>query len=473
MGFAYHTMASSSLSPSKANTSFMLALSKQLGDKDKTANVFFSPFSVSAGLGMVMLGAREKKKKEGVGSGFKLRHVLSELGVLCFSEPQEPPQPLQPQEPEAEGKEEAQPPQTQTLLSKQSPMQSQMQTRLQLQTQIQRSSRLPRYLIKCLKPQDFQDDVHSGFAQVLKELNKADAPYALSVANRLFGSSPMSSLSFVADIKKNYNADLESVDFQSSLEETRVKINSWWRSRHKVDKIKDLLSQGALDVLTKLVLVNAVYFKGNWNKRFEEDATVDAQFRINKNDTKPVKMMCQKSKFSHAAFPEANLQILEMPYKGDDLSMLIFLPDEIADDTTGLEKLEKELTYEKFVEWTRPDLMGQAEVEVKLPRFKMEETYDVNDVLKSMGMEDAFDVTKSNFSGISPANDLVLSKVIHKAFVEVNEEGTEAAAATGATMDVRTVIIPAVFNADHPFLFYIRHNPTKTVLFAGRFCCPE
>ncbi|KAG7216725.1 hypothetical protein INR49_021108 [Caranx melampygus] len=117
--------------------------------------------------------------------------------------------------------------------------------------------------------------------------------------------------------------------------------------------------------------------------------------------------------------------------------------------------------------------MGQAEVEVKLPRFKMEETYDVNDVLKSMGMEDAFDVTKSNFSGISPANDLVLSKVIHKAFVEVNEEGTEAAAATGATMDVRTVIIPAVFNADHPFLFYIRHNPTKTVLFAGRFCCPD
>ncbi|KAG7216724.1 hypothetical protein INR49_021107 [Caranx melampygus] len=174
-------MASSSLSPSKANTSFMLALSKQLGDKDKTANVFFSPFSVSAGLGMVMLGARGTTAAQ-----------MSE--VLCFSEPQEPPQPLQPQEPEAEGKEEAQPPQTQTLLSKQSPMQSQMQTRLQLQTQIQRSSRLPRYLIKCLKPQDFQDDVHSGFAQVLKELNKADAPYALSVANRLFGSSPMSSL---------------------------------------------------------------------------------------------------------------------------------------------------------------------------------------------------------------------------------------------------------------------------------------
>ncbi|GLD55030.1 leukocyte elastase inhibitor-like protein [Lates japonicus] len=169
--------------------------------------------------------------------------------------------------------------------------------------------------------------------------------------------------------------------------------------------------------MTRLVLVNAIYFKGNWNKQFKEDYTVDAEFRINKNDTKPVKMMQQKSKFSLATIPDANCQI--------------------EGDTTGLEKLEKELTYEKFVEWTRPDLMGQTEVEVRLPRFKMEETYDLNEVLIGMGMVDAFTGEKSDFSGMSSAIDLVLSKVVHKAFIEVNEEGTEAAAATAAVTSER------------------------------------
>uniref|UniRef100_A0A3B4TLT8 Leukocyte elastase inhibitor n=1 Tax=Seriola dumerili TaxID=41447 RepID=A0A3B4TLT8_SERDU len=376
---------------SKANTAFSLALSKQLSNNDKTANIFFSPFSISSGLAMVMLGA-----------GGNTATQISE----------------------------------------------------------------------CLKPQDCQDDVHSGFTQLLSELNKPDAPYALSVANRLYGEQSYQFVEgFLAETKKHYHAELESVNFQSSSEDIRVKINSWVEEQTQ-GKIKDLLAQHIVDGLSKLVLVNAIYFKGNWNKRFEEDSTVDAQFRINKNDTKPVRMMCQKSNFSHATIPEANFQILLMPYKGNDLSMLIFLPNEIEDDTTGLEKLEKELTYEKFVEWTRPDLMGQTEVEVRLPRFKLEETYDLNDVLKSMGMEDVFDAAKSDFSGMSSANDLVLSKVIHKAFVEVNEEGTEAAAATAAVMTERSAMIPTIFTADHPFLFFIRHNPTMSVLFAGRFCSP-
>uniref|UniRef100_A0A4W6E580 Serpin B6 n=1 Tax=Lates calcarifer TaxID=8187 RepID=A0A4W6E580_LATCA len=185
-------------------------------------------------------------------------------------------------------------------------------------------------------------------------------------------------------------------------------------------------------------------------------------------------MMQQKSKFSLATIPEANCQILEMPYEGEDLSMLIFLPNEIEGDTTGLEKLEKELTYEKFVEWTRPDLMGQTEVEVRLPRFKMEETYDLNKVLIGMGMVDAFSREKSDFSGMSSAIDLFLSKVVHKAFIEVNEEGTEAAAATAAAMSERSLMIPAMFIADHPFLFFIRHNTTMscTLTFTSRCCCP-
>ncbi|KAM4534246.1 leukocyte elastase inhibitor A-like [Odontesthes bonariensis] len=166
--------------------------------------------------------------------------------------------------------------------------------------------------------------------------------------------------------------------------------------------------------------------------------------------------------------------ILEMPYKGKKLSMLILLPKEIEDDTTGLEKLEKHLTYEKFMEWTHSDTMTLVKVEVHLPQFKMEETYDLNKVLTSMGMRDAFDVTKCDFSGMSGNKELFLTKVSHKAFLEVNEKGTEAAAASAESLTERgcSDFKLAYFYADHPFLFFIRHNTTMSLLFAGRFCSP-
>nr|XP_046226561.1 leukocyte elastase inhibitor-like isoform X2 [Scatophagus argus] len=377
---------------SKANTSFCLALFNKLSDDDKTGNIFFSPFSISSALAMVMLGSR--------------------------------------------GNTAAQ-------------------------------------MSECLKTKDFEDDVHVSFAKLLSELNKANAPYALNVANRLYGEQSYQFVKdFLVNTNKHYNAALESVDFINSSEAARLNINSWVEKQTQ-GKIKDVLAQGVVDDMTRLVLVNAIYFKGNWNKQFKESATQDAQFRINKNDTKPVKMMQQKTKFPLTYIPEANCQILEMPYKQKELSMLIFLPNEIEDSTTGLEKLEKELTYENFVEWTRPDMMDEVEVQVGLPRFKMEEKYDMKNVLISMGMVDAFDMAMSDFSGMSPANDLVLSKVVHKAFVEVNEEGTEAAAATAAVMMLRCALRPATFIADHPFLFFIRHNPSMSVLFAGRYCSPE
>uniref|UniRef100_A0A1A8GER8 Leukocyte elastase inhibitor n=1 Tax=Nothobranchius korthausae TaxID=1143690 RepID=A0A1A8GER8_9TELE len=324
-----------------------------------------------------------------------------------------------------------------------------------------------------LKTLDLRDDVHSGFAHLLSELNKSDAPYALSVANRLFGEQ---SYQFVQDYleetRKYYKAELQAMDFIHNTETARLNINSWVEKETQ-GKIKDILDQGAVNGLTKLVLVNAIYFKGNWNKQFNESATRDASFRINKNSSKQVKMMHQKSKFPLTYISEAACQVLEMPYKGKELSMLIFLPNNIEDSTTGLEKLESVLSYENFVEWTRPDMMDEVEVQVGLPRFKMEEKYDMKAVLMSMGMVDAFDTGKSDFSGMSPANDLFVSEVYHQAFVEVNEEGTEAAAATAAVMMLRCALRPAAFIADHPFLFFIRHNPSNSVLFAGRYCSPE
>uniref|UniRef100_A0A1A7XZ71 Leukocyte elastase inhibitor n=1 Tax=Iconisemion striatum TaxID=60296 RepID=A0A1A7XZ71_9TELE len=376
----------------KANASFSLALFKKLGENDNSSNVFFSPFSISSALAMVMLGARGN---------------------------------------------------TATQMS------------------------------ESLKTLDLHDDVHSGFAHLLSELNKSDAPYALSVANRLFGEQ---SYQFVQDYlektRKHYKAELETMDFIQNTEKARLNINSWVEKETQ-GKIKDILAQDAVNSLTKLVLVNAIYFKGNWNKQFNESATRDASFRINKNSSKQVKMMHQKSKFPLTYISEAACQVLEMPYKGKELSMLIFLPNDVEDSTTGLEKLESVLSYENFVEWTRPEMMDEVEVQVGLPRFKMEEKYDMKAVLMSMGMVDAFDMGKSDFSGMSPANDLFVSEVYHKAFVEVNEEGTEAAAATAAVMMLRCAIRPATFIADHPFLFFIRHNTSNSILFAGRYCSPE
>ncbi|XP_059182524.1 leukocyte elastase inhibitor-like isoform X2 [Centropristis striata] len=423
-------MASPTITPlSKANTTFSLALLKKLGDNDSTANVFYSPFSISSALAMVMLGA-----------GGNTHTQMSE--VLCFTEA-EKPQPAEAQM-----------------------MQMQMQQKVQ--------SRIPAFLLKgCLKTKDCQDEVHVSFAQLLKELNKADAPYALNVANRLYGEQSYQFVEdFLGETRKHYNAELESVDFISKSEAARVNINNWVEEKTQ-GKIKDVLAEGVVDSSTMLVLVNAIYFKGHWNKQFKESATREAPFRVKKNDTKPVKMMYQKTKFPLTYIPEANCQILEMPYKGKELSMLIFLPNEMEDSSTGLEKLEKELSYENFVEWTRPDMMDDIEVQVGLPRFKMEESYDLKNVLVSMGMVDAFDMGSCNFSGMSPANNLVLSKVVHKAFVEVNEEGTEAAAATAAIVMLRCAMRPATFIADHPFLFFIRHNPSMSILFAGRYCSPE
>ncbi|RXN16463.1 leukocyte elastase inhibitor-like protein [Labeo rohita] len=317
------------------------------------------------------------------------------------------------------------------------------------------------------------DQIHSSFNKLMSELNKPGVPYLLSIANRLYGDQSYQSVEkFLNDTKKYYEAKLEKVDFKKNPEAARVSINTWVEKKTQ-DKIKELLQRDHVSPATKLILVNAIYFKGNWEKKFPKEATKDGQFKLNKTQTKPVKMMNHQSKFPLASIPEMNSQVLELPYVGKNLSMLIILPNKIEDETTGLQKLERALTYEKLMDWTKPSQMLEQKVQVSLPKFKMTETYDMKNLLISMGIEDVFDGRKVNLSGMSPNNDLVLSGVIHKAFVEVNEEGTEAAAAT-ATVGVTASrpVDPKTFKADHPFLFFIRHNPSNSILFFGRFCSP-
>ncbi|XP_077077724.1 leukocyte elastase inhibitor-like isoform X1 [Siphateles boraxobius] len=399
-----------------ANTQFSLDLFKKISEGNASGNVFFSPVSISSALAMVSLGARGNT-------------AAQMIKVLGFNN--EPPIMQQTQKPQT-----------------------------------------PAELKKCPEEKP-EDQIHSSFNKFMNELNKPGVPYALSLANRLYGEQSYQFVEkFLNDAKSYYEAGLEKVDFKNESEAARVNINKWVVEKTQ-EKIKDLLPQGAIDGMTKLVLVNAIYFKGNWEMKFPKEATRDGQFKLNKqNQTKPVKIMYQKKRFPLAFIPEIKSQVLELPYVGKNLSMLIILPNKMKDNTTGLQKLEKALTYEKLMEWTKPEVMRQQEVQISLPRFKMEETYDMKSLLISMGIKDVFDEKKVNLSGMSSNNDLVVSKVIHKAFVEVNEEGTEAAAATAAVVITRCLKIPQVFNADHPFLFFIRQNPTKSILFYGRFCSP-
>ncbi|KAM9164765.1 serpin B6-like [Pangshura tecta] len=320
---------------------------------------------------------------------------------------------------------------------------------------------------------DKAEEIHGGYQSLISEINKPGTNYVLRIANRLYGEKTFTFLAtFIDCCQKFYHAELEQLDFSRAAEDSRKHINSWVEEKTE-GKIQNLLAQGVVDSMTRLVLVNAIYFKGNWETPFNKYHTVERQFKINKNESKPVQMMFKTAKFNMRYIGEFQTKILDLPYVDNETSMIILLPDEIQDNSTGLEQLERELTYEKLIEWIHPEMMDYSEVEVFLPRFKLEQAYELKPVLKSMGMADAFDSNKVDLSGMSASNDLVLSEVVHKSFVEVNEEGTEAAAATGVIMLKGCCLqIPPQFTADHPFLFFIRHNKTGNILFYGRFCSP-
>lgn len=318
---------------------------------------------------------------------------------------------------------------------------------------------------------DAVKEIHSRFQSLNADINKDGAPYILKLANRLYGEKTYNFLpDFLASTQKMYGAELASVDFQHASEGARKAINEWVEGQTE-GKIPELLAAGVVDNMTKLVLVNAIYFKGKWEEQFSKTNTTDAPFRLNKKDTKTVKMMYQKKKFLYGYIEDLQCRVLELPYQGRELSMVILLPDDIEDEATGLKKIEEQLTLEKLHEWTRPENLGLIEVNVQLPRFKMEESYNLTSHLARLGVEDLF-TSKADLSGMSEARDLFVSKVVHKSFVEVNEEGTEAAAATAGIATFCMLMPEEDFVADHPFIFFIRHNPSSNILFLGRLSSP-
>jgi len=262
---------------------------------------------------------------------------------------------------------------------------------------------------------------------------------------------------------KYYGAGLREADFVDAAgrEEARRTINRWTEEKTG-NRIRELIRPNVLDSLTRLVLTNAIYFKGQWKLKFRPENTASRPFHVAPDNTIDVPLMRRAGSFRYSG--DDRMQVVELPYAGDDLAMVVVLPR----PGRGLGEPETALTPENLRKWLAS--LSDREVDVFLPRFRMEKQSDLGRELAALGMPDAFDGERADFSGMTADDRLSISKVIHKAFVEVNE----AAAATAVVVGVKSVRPepPAVFRADRPFLFLIRDLRSGAVLFAGRLVDP-
>jgi len=307
----------------------------------------------------------------------------------------------------------------------------------------------------------------NSFLELYNGINIKDKPYTLKTANALWAQKDYTFLdSYFSLVKRYYGGNVTNLDFAGQTEESRLTINRWVEEQTD-NKIKDLIPKKNIDSLTRLVLTNAIYFKGLWAKQFDKAKTVEKDFEVSPGKT--VKAMMMSLTGEEAVFKYAekeDLQVLELPYKGEELSMLVLLPKK-----GGMDSFETALNAQKISE-LRKSLYKQR-VDVYLPKFKFETKYFMKDTLIEMGMPTAFSMG-ADFSGMTGNNDLYIDKVIHQAFVEVNEEGTEAAAATAVVMRLKSMPPRMnIFNADHPFIFAIQDRATGNILFLGRVSEPN
>ncbi len=304
-----------------------------------------------------------------------------------------------------------------------------------------------------------------GFSELYKRLNKKEAKYEFRTANALWIQKEYKLLkNYIDVIKKYYGGEVMNVDFVNNTEKARKTINKWVEKKTN-DKIKNLFPQGSLNPSSRLVITNAVYFKGIWLKQFDKKKTFKEDFIVNEKKIVKVPMMRITGKDAKFNYAETeNLQILELIYEGKELSMLILLPR-----SYDLKSLENSLTPENLNRWRRK--LKKQRVNVFIPKFTLNTKYILNGILKRMGLKVPFS-SIADFSGITGAKDLFISSVIHQAFVDVNEEGTEAAAATGVTMQVTSAPRYKIFRANHPFIFIIQERKTGSILFIGRVVNP-
>ena len=303
-----------------------------------------------------------------------------------------------------------------------------------------------------------------NFAAIYNDINKGNTAYELRTGNALWVQQDYPFLEeYTSKVEKYYGGKAANVDFVKETEKSRQTINSFIEEQTN-NKIKDLIPPGVLNAMTRLVLTNAIYFKGTWEWEFDKSDTSEQDFKITPDNIIKAQMMYMdpdKARFKYADV--GNLQILELPYKGEKISMLILLP------TENLGAIEPFLTAGKLNEYKAQ--MKETKLDaIYLPKFEFDTKYFMKETLSIMGMPTAFG--NADFSGMDGTKSLFIDQVIHQAFVKVDEKGTEAAAATAVTVGLTSIMPSSVFRADHPFIFVIQEKETGNILFLGKVVDP-
>jgi len=466
-----------------ANNTFALALLREFNAPAPDQNHFFSPFSIESALSIALEGARGKTAAE-MGQALNYPTRLQNAEGWDMNAIRSDFKSMQAR-----------------FQSEDTPQAKQLRAEVaHLREQLVRANKASQ---AALGQQDFplaqkSSREASQIADKINNLAKQVDQYELRNANSLWVDQALPLASqYRKLIEQNYgSAGVFACDFQHQAEKESLRINEWVSEQTR-EKIKDIIPKGALDALTRLVIANAIYFKGTWSHPFDESLTKPMPFTKSNGQQTTANMM-QAHGFEagkYAAF-EADgrlfttpkmvdegfaeqqgypspqgFQAMELPYNGDQISMMVLLPRQVS----GLQSLAESLTAEKLS--AVASHLEQRDVHLLMPRFKLESSYGLNDPLKHLGMRQAFNAGGADFSGLVEsgklAEPLYISLVLHKAFVEVNEKGTEAAAATIVAVAARAAPIrqqPFVptFRADHPFLFVIRDKATGLVLFLGK-----
>nr|XP_020464817.1 antithrombin-III [Monopterus albus] len=314
------------------------------------------------------------------------------------------------------------------------------------------------------------DQVHFFFAKLNCRLyRKKDNTTELVSANRLFGDKSLAFNEMYQNISEMvYGAKLLPLNFKDNPEKARVTINNWISNKTQ-NRIQDTLPQGALDSTTILVLVNTIYFKGQWKNKFDKNNVFVSDFHVGPSRHCSVNMMYQETKFRYGYFPSDHVQVLEMPYRSSDITMVIILPSR----DTALSEVEESFHLKKLTDWL--NAMEETTVSVNVPRFRVEDSFSLKEKLQAMGLTDLFSPEKASLPGIveDSSDGLYVSDAYHKAFLEVNEEGSEASAATAVVAVGRSINLNReVLLADRPFLLLIRESSINALLFMGRVADP-
>ena len=319
---------------------------------------------------------------------------------------------------------------------------------------------------KTMKMEDFEDeDIHSCFSEMISGMGEEGLPYTLRAANRLYSRKDYKFLDeFIQATKKYYLAEATEADFAGNAEGARADINKWVEGE-TANKITDLLPPGSINELTALALVNAVYFKGQWENKFDTRGTHSRAFCISAKETVDTDYMFNSRHFNYTKSTELDCRVLEIPYTNKELSFYVLLPNE----REGLKDLESKLTCEAL--YHLKSNMKSTKIEALIPKFRMEYSASLNEKLGEMGIKDLFSAGMADLSGMDGGNQLAVSSAVHKSFIEVNEEGSEAAAASGISVELVSLEDVNEFIAQHPFLYMII-DMSGVVLFIGRYCHP-